>query len=163
MKIVSLALEQIQSGEQVVILTHRREHCAEIARLLASHGVASGLMLGGADYSAEFEYTRSRLVDGSLRVAVGTLQAIGQALDIPSLGVAFVSTPSASNILQFGQIIGRVCRIAKGKKSAKLIYLWDKRVYGKKALSNLKSWNNDVKVLSNSEWKTVPDYLSANR
>ena len=157
--VIELAMRELESGEQVVVLSHRREHCFELAQLFEQKGMNCGFMIGGAEHASLFEQTRMALMDGSLRVAVGTLQAIGQGMDIPKLGVAIVATPAANNRQQFGQIRGRVCRTAEGKVGAKLIYLWDQFVYGKKTLTNLCSWNNQVLVSDGRGSCSVKEYL----
>ena len=163
--IVDLAMKEIRKGEQVLVMSHRREHCVELAKMLASQGVRSGLMLGGDDYSNEFALTRRRLESGELKVAVGTIQAIGQGLDLPKVGVAVVATPTASNKQQFGQIRGRVCRVAQGKTSARLYYLWDREVYGTFHLRNLESWNNIVRVMKTPDEEPIEvgEYMRSRR
>lgn len=141
-----LVRHEVATGEQVMILTHRREHAMRIDARLASYGIKSGILLGGADHETIFASTVAGIRSGELRVCVGTVQAIGQGLDIPKLGVGIMTTPIANNRQLFGQVRGRMCRVADGKDKAKIYYLWDKHYYGVRPVKNLIAWNNESMV-----------------
>lgn len=158
--ILDAVSSEVAAGEQCIVLAHHREHCALIDRLLSvEKDVKSGLLIGGQDYAAEFRRTRFALEEGILRCGVGTYQAIGQALDLPKVAVGVASTPMANNRQMFGQVRGRLCRIAKGKKTARLYYLWDRNVYGISQLQNIVRWNRQVLVKSGDEWVEGREYL----
>lgn len=142
-------IRQVQ--DQCIVFAHRREHCRTIDRELSAGGMRTGFLIGGDDYKPEFRKTAAGLKDGTVQVGVGTFQAAGTGIDLPKVGLGVAATPIAGNRQFFGQVRGRLCRIAKGKKSATLIYLWDRNVYPRH-LDNLVSWNNDVKVLDGGKW-----------
>lgn len=157
-QIYDLIQYETARGNQVFTLSHRREHCTKIADRIEHLGVRSGLLLGGPDNALAFEASREGLNSGRLMAGVGTIPAIGQGLDIPSVSVAIVVSPIATNRQQFGQVRGRVCRTAKGKSSATLYYLWDYKVFGNKHVRNLMDWNKDVVIWDRDRWvRTIPD------
>jgi superfamily II DNA or RNA helicase len=152
-------VREVAAGEQVLVMSHRREHCLGIDQRLVGAGIRTGVMLGGQVGRAQFERTADGLKAGTFRAAVGTLQAIGQAIDLPSVGVGIVTTPLANNRQKWGQARGRVCRSAKGKTRAVLYYCWDRAVYGRRAVENQVKWNKRVVVLDGGEWVEGKRYL----
>lgn len=150
---LSIIRDERDQDNQVLVLTHRREHASWLADT-AMIGEGCGLLMGGDDHAVRFEEDRTRLLAREIRVAVGTVQAIGQGLDLPSVSRGVAVTPLAGNRQQFGQVRGRICRAAKGKTDAILYYLWDRHVY-EKHLVNLLAWNNHVLVLDPESQKWV--------
>lgn len=163
---IQWSMFEVNAGEQVLLTSHRVEHCRLFDQELARSGAKSGLFLGGKDNSSQFEETRQKLLSGDYRAAVGTIQAVGQGLDIPRLSRLVVSTPVASNRQAENQLKGRICRTSDvtGKTNARYYYLWDIHVYGMKPLQNLVRWNRDVKVLQcDGGWLDGKKALSAMR
>ena len=156
---ISWVLDEHESGEQVLVFSHVRDHCLLLDQRLVQQRVRTGFLIGGEDYRVEFRKTVAGLEDGTIRVGVGTFQAVGQALDMPGVSVGVCATPIASNRQVFGQVRGRLCRTAAGKKTARLYYLWDERVFGLKHLRNIVQWNADVVVLRDGAWVPGRQYL----
>ena len=159
-----IVAEAVAAGEQIVLLSHRREHCRTLAADVSALGIECGLMLGGADGEGEYEQARMGIERGSLRCAAGTYQAIGTGIDLPSVGVGVCCLPlanSADGRPFFAQVRGRFCRTsaATGKAGAVLYYLNDPKVYGWKPLRNLRRWNQHVVVLENGSWVDARDVL----
>lgn len=158
---LSVVEREVEAGHQVLVFSHRVEHCREFDAALAERGIRSGVMVGGrgADEKA-FEASKRGIRDGSLRVACGTVQAIGQGLDLPSVGRGVVLTPLAGNRAeqQFNQVRGRLCR-PDGEKDARIYYLHDPRLLGKRAVLNLSKWCDRVRVLDRGEWVDADAYL----
>ena len=153
---------ELESGQQVMLLTQRVEHARTLDQRLSGLGYRSGVMIGKkSGGGAEFERTRQGLLDGSYRASAGTIQIIGQGLDLPSLGVGFITTPLAGDNARqkFGQARGRFCR--PGKERARLYYVWDRDVFGKKHLANLIKWNTSVRVYDRGQWVDAKAYLKA--
>jgi len=149
-------------------IAHRVEHCQTLDRECVRAGVQSGLMLGTAKWMAAFEATRVGLETGRLRVGIGTLQALGQAIDIPAVARGVLVTPLVNNRQQFGQVRGRLCRPdrsgASGKHDAALYVMWDQYVYGLRALENLTRWNNRVVVLvDGNRWMPAKEFIRERR
>lgn len=160
---LQLALEEVKAGEQVLIISHRVEHCYKFDHMLAIAGVRAGVLIGGAENAAAFEESRAALLGGTYRVAVGTLQAIGQGLDIPSMSRMVVTTPIAKNRQQENQVKGRICRPseATGKKGARYYYLWDQYVHGLEPVQNLVKWNRHVTIrMEDGTWVEAREYLA---
>lgn len=135
-----LVAREIQAGHQVLVFSHRREHCHRLSAQLAIRGVKAGVMLGGDQDSAELDRCIKGLKNGSLRAAVGTIQAVGTGIDIPTISRGVLATPIVSNRQLFGQVIGRLCRSAPGKKDALLYYMHDEQAFGNYPIRNLRKW-----------------------
>ncbi len=149
--------EALKQGQQLLILTHRREHAREIDARVARMGLSSGTMLGTKDDEAIFEETLAGLLDGTKRVGVGTVQSIGQGIDLPKLGVGILTMPMHTNRQQFGQVRGRFCRPEKDR--ARLYYLWDRPYYGLAALKAVVAMNTKVVVLDGGKWVEGKQFL----
>jgi superfamily II DNA or RNA helicase len=147
-------------GEQVIVMTHRREFCRQIDLVVTQREDVSGFLIGGEDFRLEFTRTRERFERGEVGVAIGTFKAIGYAIDIPRAGVVVCATPVLSR-QQFGQVWGRACRPFPGKKP-RLYVLWDKAVFGD-YLKKLVAWNRSVVVRDGDRWVKGRDYVRAAR
>ncbi len=158
-ELVLAAVMNEVEDEQVLVFSHRREHCLVIDRRLVMMGVRTGFLIGGEDYRQEFVKSVAGVEQGSIRVGVGTYQAVGQAIDLPGVSVGVAATPIAANRQVFNQVRGRLCRVAAGKKSARLYYLYDRHVFGRKHLENLVQWNADVVVQEGGVWVPAREYL----
>ncbi len=156
--ILSVTLEEAQD-QQVLILSHRRDHCMLLDQRLVGLGVRTGFLIGGDDYRVEFRKSVQGVEAGTVRVGVGTFQAIGQGLDLPSVSVGVCATPIAANRQVFNQVRGRFCRTSAGKTTARLYYPWDRKVFGTKHLQNLVQWNADVVVRQEGTWVSAREYL----
>jgi superfamily II DNA or RNA helicase len=161
---VACAEEEMRAGSTVLVMCARREHCQRIDQLLNARGWRTGFLIGGEDYRKEFVRTKERLTRGELQAAVGTLQAVGQAIDVPTLGSVVVASPIASNRQQVGQVRGRACRAPAGKKDARMIYLWDRAIYGISHVQNLIRWNRTTIVRqADGSWCEGREWLRRNR
>lgn len=147
--------------ESSAVLSQRVEHAVELDRRIAGAGVKTGFVLGGASWRKQFKATLAGLRDGSTRVALGTIQAFGTGKDIPALATVFVTTPLANHKQNFAQVKGRACRL--GKERARLVYFWDRRIHGKRAIENLVKWNKSVVVWSDGAWVNGREYLRSLR
>lgn len=139
-KIVTLAAREVRAGHSVAVLSRRVQHCHRLVAMLAAAGVEAGLMTGGAE---EFEPSRRRLLDGTLKCVVGTVEALGTGIDVPDLSRGILVAPIGDNRQLFGQVRGRFAR--PGKQDAVLFVMWD-RVNGRSVERNLRSWNRRVTV-----------------
>lgn len=156
------ALEEARAGEQVIMLSHRREHCVVMDRTFVENSIPSGFFIGGTDYSVEFEKTRAGIKDGSIRVGVGTYGALGMGVNLPAVGVGVATTPIGGNRFNFNQVRGRLSRPSKGtgKTVARLYVLLDQAVYPSH-LQNIVSWNPSVVVYDKKKWVDAKQYLKA--
>ncbi len=154
-----IAADEVKAGHQTIVFSQRREHCYRLASALVQHGLQPGMMLGGPESAAELQRTLAALKSGGLRVAVGTIQAVGTGIDLPAISRGVLATPISSNRQLLGQVRGRLCRTAPGKKDAILHYLYDERAFGQAALRNLDRWNATCLVQNGPDRMTVGDYL----
>lgn len=161
--ILSLVRSAVSSGEQVILFTHRVEHARLLDRGIASMGIPGGLMLGGIEEAEEFDRTKARLREGVARAAVGTYEAIGAGIDLPSVARGIATTPMHNNRQKIGQVKGRICRASDGKKFGKLAYLYDYQVYGNKPVTNFVSWFREVRVWWRGAWISGEAYIAESR
>ncbi len=154
-----IAADEVRAGHQTIVFSQRREHCARIAAALVARGLQPGLMLGGPESQPELQRTLGELKAGRLRVAVGTIQAVGTGIDLPAISRGVLATPIHSNRQLLGQVRGRLCRTAPGKRDAILHYLFDERAFGQTGLRNLDRWNATVLVQNGRDRMSVSDYL----
>ncbi len=163
--IVNTTLEASQLGtSQFIVLSDRREHCHALDAQLVAAGISSGLFIGGDDYAQQFELALAGMINGKVRGAVGTYQAIGVGFEAHrSLALGFAATPCVFNPnsrMQFNQYRGRFARSALGKQRGIFYYFWDRHVYGLNPVRLLKQWNKIVEVLERGRWVPVRQYLS---
>lgn len=139
-----------RTGEAVFVMARRRDHCHALDAKITTAGVPSGLMIGGDDYARVYDETRAALVGGHVNVAIGTIQSIGQGIDVPRVGTVVLAAPAAANRQMFNQARGRACRPYPGRKRGRVIYLWDRHVFPWH-LKNLVAWYpGQVKVRTSS-------------
>ena len=153
---IDVICENLQAGEQVMVFVMRVEHARRLAKQLAGYA-PTGLMIGGGKAEkAEFDASIEGLRDGSIRVVVGTIQAIGTGLDVPSLSCGVLMTTIGGNKQLYNQIRGRLSR--PGTASATLYVLWDYRL-GVGTLQRMIRWNRNSLVLDKGEWIAGRKYL----
>lgn len=147
-----VALAAVEEGHQALVFSHRREHCHRLRADIAARDPTVGLMIGGGgEDGVEYDRALEGLRDGSTRLAVGTYQALGTGINLPSVGRGVATTPVHMNRPFFGQVRGRLCRL--GKEDAALLYLWDVKLYGLAPLRNMVRWNRKVFVWCDGEWR----------
>lgn len=151
-----LVLDCAAEGEACIVLTSRREHASRVeADVVARTNLRTGLLLGGKPSQRQFESTLAGLRSGSVRVAVGTYQAIGVGFDVPRIARGICTMPVAGNRKgeqQWKQYRGRFARPAQGKRDAVLYYLHDHECFGKGPIANLIRWNDRVIVRVGNDW-----------
>jgi superfamily II DNA or RNA helicase len=123
--IVEIVESELARKEQILVFSLRTEHCRRLVARLTSAGIAAGLLLGGAENQVARRATVDGLRKKRLQVAVGTTQAVGTGVDLPSVGVGIGAMPFAANRQDFNQVVGRVCRIAGGTTPARFYMLAD--------------------------------------
>ncbi len=164
---LDIAMKEIKDNEQVIMLTHRREHARDIDRALLARNVTSGCLLGAqeAGDEEEFEEMCVKLNDGTARAGVGTYQALGEGIDLPAVGVGVAMTPIATNKQMFNQVRGRLCRISPetGKSCGRLYVLFDRCIFDERILRNIVSWNRTVHVRVDNEWIVGKEFLKRHR
>ena len=63
----------------------------------------------------------------------------------------------------FRQARGRICRKPAGKTVARFYVLWDRKVFGIRALESAASWNANTFVWANEQWTPIKAYLKKSR
>lgn len=154
---------EIAEGRQAIVFARERDHCRAIATMVARQGVPAGFLLGGPDYREEFRKTKAGLKSGATRVGVGTYQACGVSLDVPSVEIGICAAPCLANRTTFRQARGRVCRKPFGKTVARLYIPWDRKVFGLRHLENASRWNPLTFVWDGGTWVPAKAYLKRER
>jgi len=109
-----------------IVLTDRKSHAEELARLVAARGVRVEYCHGGVKRQRQEEIVRA-LNEGGIRVLVGTGQLLGEGFDCKALAALFLATPiKFSGRLE--QYLGRVARGADGKLRARVYDYVDQEV-----------------------------------
>lgn len=121
------------------VMVRRRDHGLILDQLITATGVRSGIMFGGADYAKVYDRTRADLESGRLNIAIGTIQSIGQGIDVPRVHDVILAAPAAGNRQLFNQARGRGCRPHGGAMSGRVWYLWDRHLFPGH-LKNLDAW-----------------------
>lgn len=124
-RVLEAVREEWANGEQILVFSLRVRHCHMLAAMLRENGFNVGLMIGGQENVETLRNSVAAIRDGRLRIAVGTVQAVGTGVDLPSVGVGIVAMPMASNKQLLGQVAGRLARIAGGTTPSRLYYLFD--------------------------------------
>lgn len=141
---VEAALDYARQGHQVLLMSQRVEHCRALARWLRGDGHDVGLMIGGPENAPEMRRSIERLRSGEMRIAVGTVQAIGTGIDVPTITRGVLTTPLYTNRQLLRQVRGRFCRAAPGKFGAEIAYLYDFAVFGARPYRNMKRLFDNV-------------------
>lgn len=127
---VGIADECLRKGGVVVVLTRRHEHVDRLRAQLRALGHEVGFLAGGK--KGEFDRALHDLRDGSLRCAVGTVEAFGKGMDVPPLTDVVCAMPIAANVSMLKQAKGRASRPhpPSGKRAGRFHYLLDVDVFG---------------------------------
>lgn len=157
----ALVMECVNQNLPTLTFTHRVDHAKILEAMVSAQGVPSGMALGGDDWADEFNRTIEGLRNGSLMVGCGTFGKLGVGHDIPTIAAGVVVTPVHNNQAFFGQVKGRICRTSAGKQNARVIVLWDWKVFGLSPLYSLKKHNEVMRVWDswNKRWKDVDTFL----
>jgi len=148
--IASFVLPCLKAGNSTLITSLRRDHVAKWQSFLIAQGYHCGIMVGGQQDEGTFEIAESGLRNKSMQVAVGTIQKMSTAHDIPPLERCFVLGPLAGNKQLFNQMMGRIGRSYPGKEIAYLYYFWDIRCYPNH-LNMLKRAKYDIEIFDHSK------------
>jgi superfamily II DNA or RNA helicase len=162
-----IASLEVSDGHTVVALTHRREHASQIASVFQriTDGRA-GLLLGGAETSAEYDEAKRGMKAGEVVAAAATYQAFGTGIDVPRLDVGIFATPcanAAKGRMQFNQYTGRFARAAGPGKKPIVYYLWDRHVFGTTPLKNIAAWAKSASIVIDGERVPLKRYLKDRR
>lgn len=158
---VHLITEAVRAGLPSLSFTHYVDHARKIDAAVTAAGMRSGLALGGADWASTFDATVEGLREGTLDVGCGTFGKLGVGHDIPTVAAGVAVTPVHNNRPFADQVKGRICRTSEGKQNARIIVMWDRRVFGLNPLYNLKRWNEVCRVWNEwtERWQDVGDYI----
>lgn len=126
--IVEKAIEDIQKGKRVLIVSSRVAHCETLVEMLKQRGLTSFLFIGSRPQGKEqFDQEVFLLQKGKHNLVVSTEQLIREGVNIPPLDRLHITMPlgSTSNTIQ---LCGRICRSHAGKEDAKVTVYVDGKV-----------------------------------
>jgi superfamily II DNA or RNA helicase len=165
--IVAAALQEIQMGRRVLILTKRIGHyeiLLDDIRKSSEGGSDLLCALRSGETGKDYAEKLSSLRDGTRAFSciLGTFSLIGTGIDIPSLDTLIIAGDLRSSILT-KQSAGRVLRLFQGKKSPKIIDIQDQgnpilknQAKDREKFYRANGWDilNDVKnkPLTNTLW-----------
>lgn len=162
------AAHLVDTDAQVMVLSHRVDHAFALKGFVDQQlrdwerPRETAVTIGGPEHAEARITGVDGLRAGTVRAAFGTVQAMGTAVDIPSVTAGMLVTPIGKNRQLYAQVRGRICRPAAGKACAALYVLWDPMISGKTALKRLLQWNNVVLVWNplTDEWVDGAVYLA---
>ncbi|MEA1968823.1 MAG: DEAD/DEAH box helicase [Thermodesulfobacteriota bacterium] len=108
-----------------LILSDRRDHCKELARILSLNNNIDAEVLTGAVGNKERKKIINDLSSGRCRYLVATGQLVGEGFDLPEISILFMTCPVKfpGRVIQY---IGRILRPLPGKEKALIIDFVDK-------------------------------------
>lgn len=157
-QILDLVEKYTNAGHHTFVFAHRIDHCTGLVSKIRALGIECGLLLGGPENKAEFQRTIAGIDNGTIKVGVGTWQALGTGIDCPRVSRGIMCTPINGKQI-WNQIRGRQCRRFPGKKDSEITYLWDRKVFFDSPVKNMNSWNNDCKIWIRNSLVSSRDYL----
>ena len=120
--IEDVAMQLLETGRQVLLLSDRVAHCEIMAERLQQRGVESQALVGRLSKKRRKELLE-RAGSGEIRVLTATTLA-DEGLDLPGLGAVIMTVPT-KNMPRVQQRIGRVMRTSEGKQTPIVIDLMD--------------------------------------
>lgn len=145
--IVNQVESEVKLGNYCLIFSDRIAHCHELRKQLKKRKIKAKFIIGGDEFKEEGQQAIKEINDGKLQVVIAS--AVGdEGLDIPRLNRGFITTRSAGNEARIKQQVGRIKRIAEGKKDAIMYYFWDQDMFSRD-LGRIKRFfgKDNVKVL----------------
>ena len=110
-----------------LILSDRREHCHELAKILETDFKLTSIVITGSTPTKAREEIVSSLKETPSAILISTIALLSEGFDLPQLSTLFLTTP-----IRFSgrlmQCLGRVLRPSPGKKSAMVYDYVDARV-----------------------------------
>ncbi len=169
--VISCASWCIEEGEQVAVLSDRRNHCEQLDALLSASGIEAGRLMGAEKAGDKENFTEhvAQFAAGKLRAVVGTFKAIGVGFESHTrLARGVFATPVAtleSAKPQFMQYLGRFARSSEGKRDAIVYLIFDPHIHGDRPVRLVKKWVNRCEVYESETASFIPatDWLKGNR
>lgn len=109
------AISAVKSGRTPLVITNRKEHAAEFARLLGESGIEAYVLTGeGTAREKRERIERVRNAPGARYAIVATGAYIGEGFDLPQLDTLLLASPySHEGVIT--QYSGRLHRESEGK------------------------------------------------
>jgi superfamily II DNA or RNA helicase len=121
--ISNVASREAKKGEVVLVVSNRRKHCRTLHKMISDSWEKTGLAIGDVkrkDVDAAIEAMET----GDLTVLVCTYEMLGEGFDLDKMSRLLFATPFRARS-RAEQGIGRIQRIAEGKKDAIVYEFYD--------------------------------------
>lgn len=118
-------IKEVQKGNSCLVLTERKEHCNEIAKVINKR--ANFEIIYGTKNKSIREGIIKKLGNKEIQVIIATGQLLGEGFDCRHLSCLFLTYPlgAKGKILQY---IGRIQRISSGKTEARVYDYADNKI-----------------------------------
>lgn len=121
-QILSMVENMVGNGRQVLVLSDRVQHCVDMAEETAGRGISAATLVGKMTKKQRAEVLE--LADNREIKALFATTVADEGLDLPGLDTLILTTPTKA-MGRIQQRIGRIMRIADGKKNPIVIDLVD--------------------------------------
>lgn len=124
--IVGDVISEAIKGKMNIVISNRKEHCEMLFKLISMGWKRTGIVTG--DYNEKHCDDQIRKLESrEITTLVATGEKFGEGVDIDILENAFLALPFRSE-QDVEQIIGRIQRVEKNKKEAKVFDYVDHRI-----------------------------------
>jgi superfamily II DNA or RNA helicase len=114
--IVGDVLKEAMEGNYCIVISDRRRHCEKLFELISVHWDNVGITTGKYN-KKHIDEQIEKLYKKEITVLVTTFELLGEGFDVDFLNRAFIAMPFRAE-RKAEQLIGRLQRMAKGKKTA---------------------------------------------
>ena len=121
--ITKTAVREAKAGEVVLVVSNRKKHCRTLHNMISKEWSKTGLAIGDVK-KKEVDAAVKAMETGELTVLVCTYEMLGEGFDLDKMSRLFFTTPFRARS-RVEQGIGRVQRIADGKKDAVVYEFYD--------------------------------------
>ena len=121
--IAKVAIDEAKSGEVVFVVSNRKKHCRTLHEMIGKGWSKTGLAIGDVK-KADVDAAVKAMETGDLTVLVCTYEMLGEGFDLDKMSRLLFVTPFRARS-RAEQGIGRIQRIAEGKKDAIVYEFYD--------------------------------------
>tara|TARA_R110000824_G_scaffold152177_1_gene323291 strand:- start:10430 stop:11845 length:1416 start_codon:yes stop_codon:yes gene_type:complete len=121
-QILSMVLDFVSDGRQVLVLSDRVQHCIDMAELVADNGWSAAALVGKMSKKQRAEVLEA--ANNREVKAIFATTVADEGLDLPGLDTVILTTPTKA-MGRIQQRIGRIMRTAENKKEPIVVDLVD--------------------------------------
>ena len=121
--IANIAIREAKKGEVVLVVSNRKKHCRTLHEMISKDWQKTGLAIGDVKRK-DVDAAIKAMETGDLTVLVCTYEMLGEGFDLDKMSRLLFATPFRARS-RAEQGIGRIQRIAQGKKDAVVYEFYD--------------------------------------